>query len=115
MGDLLSKTTNDGYEMDLDEIQHDMMITLPTLTSDEVFKNYGWFIGRAGQERIVYKLEPVPDEIAAILDAENEIESEMEAEQEGSGLIRNKRSTMQSKVFDEISKYLIHYKIVNYD
>merc|ERR1712126_389860 len=43
--DLLSKTTNDGYEM---------KITLPTLTSEDVFKKYGWFIGRASQGRIVY-------------------------------------------------------------
>jgi len=113
--DLLSKTTNDGYEMDLDEIQHEMMITLPTLTSEDVFKKYGWFIGRACQGRIVYRLEPVPDEIAGMQDVENELESAIETEQEGSGLIRNKRSTMQSKVFDEVSKYLIHYKIVNYD
>jgi len=113
--DLLRKTTDDGYEMDLDEIQHDMMIVLPTLTSDEVFKKYGWFIGKACQDKIVYKLEPVPEEIAAMQDLEDEVENEIETELEGSGLIRNKRSTMQSKVFEEISKSFIKYNIVNYD
>jgi len=113
--ELLSKTTDDGYEMDLDEIQHDMMIVLPTLTLDDVFKKYGWFIGKACQDKIVYKLEPVPEEIAQLQDVEEELESEIDTEKEGSGLIRNKRSTMQSKVFDEISKSLIHYNIVNYD
>ena len=113
--ELLSKTTDDGYEMDLDEIQHDMMIVLPTLTLDDVFKKYGWFIGKACQDKIVYKLEPVPEEIARLQDVEEELESEIDTEKEGSGLIRNKRSTMQSKVFDEISKSLIHYNIVNYD
>ena len=97
--------------MDLDEIQHDMMIVLPKLTSDETFKQYGWFIGNACQDKIVYKLEPVPEEIAAMQDLEDEIETDME----GSGLTRNKRSTMQSKVFEEISKSFIRYNIVNYD
>jgi len=109
--DLLRKTTDDGYELDLEEIQHDMMIVLPTLTSDMVFKQYGWFIGNACQDKIVYKLEPVPEEIAAMQDLEDEIDTEME----GSGLTRNKRSTMQSKIFEEISKSFIRYNIVNYD
>merc|ERR1711894_635770 len=99
--DLLRKTTDDGYEMDLEEIQHDMMIVLPNLTSDQVFKQYGWFIGKACEDKIVYKLEPVPEEIAAMQDLEDEVEDEIETEMEGSGLARNKRSTMQSKVFED--------------
>lgn len=113
--DLLTKTTDDGYEMDLDEIQHDMMIVLPKLTSDEVFKQYGWFIGKACRGKTVFKLEPVPEEIAAIQDLEEAVEDEIDSEMEGSGIMRSKRSPKQAKVFQEVSKALISYNIVNYD
>jgi len=113
--DLLTKTTDDGYEMDLDEIQHDMMIVLPKLTNDEVFKQYGWFIGKACRGKTAFKLEPVPEEIAAIQDLEEAVEDEIDHEMEGSGIMRSKRSTKQAKVFQEVSKALISYNIVNYD
>jgi len=126
--ELLTKTTNDGYEMDLEEIQHDMMIVLPTLSKDDVFKKYGWFIGRACRGKVVYKLEPVPEEIAMIQDnleeklddpIENEIEETIEDVEvliEEDENLRPKRSSeMQEKTFQEVSKVLVTYNIVNYD
>ena len=106
--DILMKTTKDGYELDLDEIQHNMMIALPELTYDALLKDFGWFIGRACRDKSSYKLEPLPEEIASIQNLETAMENEME-----SG--RHKRSTENAKIFQEISKSLISYKIVNYD
>ena len=126
--ELLTKTTNDGYEMDLEEIQHDMMIVLPTLSKDDAFKKYGWFIGRACRGKVVYKLEPVPEEIAMIQDnleeklddpIENEIEETIEDVEElideDENLRPKRSSAMQEKTFQEVSKALVTYKIVNYD
>merc|ERR1712203_64171 len=116
-----------AMEMDLEEIQHDMMIVLPTLSKDDVFKKYGWFIGRACRGKVVYKLEPVPEEIAMIQDnledklddpIENEIEEtieDVEELMEEDENLRPKRSAMQEKTFQEVSKALVTYKIVNYD
>lgn len=113
--DLLTKTTDDGYEMNLDEIQHDMMIVLPKLTNDEVFKQYGWFIGKACRGKTAFKLEPVPEEIAAIQDLEEEVEDEIDRQMEGSGIMRSKRSTQQAKVFQEVNQKFINYNIVNFE
>jgi len=114
--ELLMKTSKDGYEMNLDEIQHDMMIVLPELTNDETFEKYGWFIGKACHEKTIYKLELVPEEIAALQDDLDEgMEVELFNELKGSEIRRQKRSTMKAKKFQEISKALISYNIVNYD
>merc|ERR1712193_303584 len=110
--ELLTKTTNDGYEMDLEEIQHDMMIVLPTLPKDDVFKKYGWFIGRACRGKVVYKLEPVPEEIAMIQDnLEEKLDDPIEEVMEEDENLRPKRSAMQEKTFQEVSKALVTYKI----
>ena len=106
--DILMKTTKDGYELDLDEIQHDMMIILPELTQDELLKEYGLFIGRACRDKTAYKLVPVPEEIASLQNLENSMEDEIE-------LARNKRSAPSTKTFQEVSKMLVKYNIVNFD
>merc|ERR1719242_1250175 len=77
---------------------------------------------------VVYKLEPVPEEIAMIQDnleeklddpIENEIEETIEDVEEvideDENLRPKRSSAMQEKTFQEVSKALITYKIVNYD
>ena len=106
--DFIMKTLEDGhYELDLDEIQHDMMIT-HQLTKDDLLTEYGWVIGKACDEKIAYKLEPVTDEMASIQKFENSMTDEL-------NVGRNKRSSNTEKSFKEISKFSINYKIVNYD
>ena len=104
--DILKNMEQDGYELNLNEIQHDMRIILPELSSDEVFKNYGRFVGSFCNGKTVYKLEQMPEEIAL---AQN-----MEKEMENDSFARQKRSTDGEKMFKEISKFSINYNIVNY-
>merc|ERR1712136_127143 len=104
--DLLKNMGQDGYELNLNEIQHDMRIILPELSSDEVFKNYGRSVGSYCNGKTVYKLEQVPEEIAL---AQN-----IEKEMENYAFARRKRSTNGQKMFKEISKFSINYNIVNY-
>jgi len=104
--DMLKNMGQDGYELNLNEIQHDMRIILPELSSDDVFKNYGRFVGSFCNGKTVYKLEQVPEEIAL---AQN-----MEKEMENDSFARRKRSTNGEKMFKEISKFSINYNIVNY-
>jgi len=54
--DMLQNIKKDGYELNLDEVQHDMKIVLPELKQDEVFKEYGLFVGRLCSGKTVYKL-----------------------------------------------------------
>ena len=104
--DILKNMEQDGYELNLNEIQHDMRIILPELSSDEVFKNYGRFVGSSCNGKTVYKLEQVPEEIALAQNQEKELENGFFA--------RRKRSTDGEKMFKEISKFSINYNIVNY-
>ena len=64
--ELIQNIKQDGYEMDLDEVQHEMMLVLPELTKDEVLQQYGRIIGGFCKAKQVYKLEPVPEEIASV-------------------------------------------------
>merc|ERR1719412_578829 len=77
--DMIRNIKDDGYEMNLDEIQHDMMIVLPELNEDQVFKDYGLFVGRLCEGKKVFKLTPVPDEVASAQNLENTIENKMNA------------------------------------
>ena len=104
--DILKNMGQDGYELNLNEIQHDMRIVLPELNSDEVFKDYGRFVGSYCNGKTVYKLEQVPEEIALAQNQEKEMENNFFA--------RRKRSTNGEKMFKEISKFSINYNIVNY-
>jgi hypothetical protein len=106
--DILRKTTKDGYELDLDEIQHDMMIVLPELTQDDLLKEYGLFIGRACHDKTAYKLEPVPEEIVSLQNLENSLEDEIE-------FGRNKRSAPLKKTFYEVSAKFVRYNILNFN
>ena len=104
--DILKNMEQDGYELNLNEIQHDMRIILPELSSDDVFKNYGRIVGSYCNGKTVYKLEQVPEEIAL---AQN-----MAKEMENASFSRRKRSTNGQKMFKEISMFSINYNIVNY-
>merc|ERR1719412_1137689 len=66
--DVIRNIKEDGYELNLDEVQHDMMIVLPELNEDQVFKEYGLFVGRLCKGKTVLKLAPVPEEIASVDD-----------------------------------------------
>jgi hypothetical protein len=123
--------TKDGYELDLDEIQHDMMIVLPELTPEDLFKEYGYFIGRACHDKTAYKLVPVPEEIAALQNLDNSMQEEMNELEEVNEILdnpdqnvepelenfgRNKRSvSRKTKMFKELSKKLVTYRIVNFE
>jgi len=104
--DMLQNMGQDGYELNLNEIQHDMRIILPELSSDEVFKDYGRFVGSFCNGKTVYKLEQVPEEIVLAQNMKKELEND--------SLARRKRSTNDEKMFKEISKFSINYNIVNY-
>lgn len=121
--DMIQNIKQDGYELNLDEVQHDMMIVLPELNEDQVFKEYGLFVGRLCKGKTVLKLAPVPEEIASVDDVlKNTLGNEMDLLQNfGNALIdewdskREKRYAKGEKMFKEISKFSINYKIVNYD
>ena len=118
--ELIKNIKEDGYELNLDEVQHEMMIDLPGLTKEDVFKEYGLLIGRLCDGKMTYKLNPVPDEFNIGREIENPIENiipEILGEF-GAQLLdidRQKRSTKEEKTFKEISKFSINYKILNYD
>ena len=113
--DMINNIREDGYELNLNEIQHDMRIILPELNADEVFKEYGMFIGRLCSDKTVYKLEPVPEEVASVQKFEKEMENDLLASFPSFGdFRRQKRSTKGEKMFKEISKFSINYNIVNY-
>ena len=120
--DMLQNIKKDGYELNLDEVQHDMKIVLPELKQEEVFQEYGLFVGRLCSGKTVYKLEPVSEEIASVQNLESEMENELSSLlrfgnffDNGIDIGRKKRSTTKEKMFKEISKFSINYKIVNYD
>jgi len=120
--DMIKNIKEDGYALNLDEVQHDMMIVLPELNEDQVFKEYGLFVGRLCKGKKVYKLTPVQDEIASVENLENTVENQMDLFQNFENTFNNefqfkreKRSAKKEKMFKEISKLSINYKIVNYD
>jgi len=117
--DMIQNIKEDGYELNLDEVQHDMMIVLPELNEDQVFKEYGLFVGRLCKGKTVFKLIPVPDEIASVENLEKSLENKMDlfqnAFKDELEIKREKRSAKGEKMFKEISKFSINYKIVNYD
>ena len=106
--ELIQNIKEDGYELDLDEVQHEMMIVLPELTKDEVIQHYGWIISGFCKGKATYKLEPVPEEVASVQKLDNFLQT-------GIGLERKTRSTKGHKSFKEVSKFSINYKIINYD
>ena len=93
-----------------------MRITLPELNSSEVLKDYGMFIGGFCNEKTVYKLEPLPEEVVSAQKLEKEMENDLFASFSifGDFNRRKKRSTEGEKMFKEISKFSINYNIVNY-
>ena len=114
--ELIKNIKEDGYELNLDEVQHEMMIVLPDLTKEDVFKEYGLLIGRLCDGKMAYKLNPVPDEFNNGREVENPIENIFTGILgELLGADRQKRSIKGEKTFKEISKFSINYKILNYD
>ena len=118
--ELFKNIKEDGYELNLDEVQHEMMIILPDLAKEKVFKEYGLLIGRMCDGKMTYKLKPVPDEFNIGQEIENPIENMIpeilgELGAQLLGIDRQKRSTKGEKTFKEISKFSINYKILNYD
>ena len=114
--ELIKNIKEDGYELNLDEVQHEMMIALPDLTKEDVFKEYGLLIGRMCNGKMTYKLNPVPDEFNNGREVENPIENIFTGILgELLGADRQKRSIKGEKTFKEISKFSINYKILNYD
>ena len=118
--ELFKNIKEDGYELNLDEVQHEMMIILPDLAKEKVFKEYGLLIGRMCDGKMTYKLKPVPDEFNIGQEIENPIENMIpeilgELGAQLLGIDRQKRSTKEEKTFREISKFSINYKILNYD
>ena len=109
--EVILNTAKDGYELDLDEIQHDLMIVPPKLTTDQIFKEYGLFIGKICNGRTTYKLEPVPEPIASLKKIEDLVEDEVE----DFNALRKKRAAKSPKMFKEISNKFITYNIVNFD
>ena len=115
--DLILNWERNGYQLNLNEIQHDMQIVLPELNSDEVFKEYGMIIGSFCKNKKVYKLEPVPEGMAAAQKLQKEMENDIFASFPSLGdFKRRKRSpnTKDKKMFKELSKFSISYNIVNY-
>jgi hypothetical protein len=113
--DMIKNIRADGYELNLIEIQHAMRIIPPELDADEVFKDYGMFIGRLCNDKTVYKLEPVPEEVASAQNLEKEVENDIFASFPSLGdFRREKRSAKAEKMFKELSKFSINYNIVNY-
>jgi hypothetical protein len=79
------------------------------------FKDYGMFIGRLCNDKTVYKLEPVPEEVASAQNLEKEVENDIFASFPSLGdFRREKRSAKAEKMFKELSKFSINYNIVNY-
>ena len=52
-----------------------MQIVLPELNSDEALKEYGMIIGSFCKNKKVYKLEPMPEEMAAAQKVQKEMEN----------------------------------------
>ena len=73
--DIITKM-KDGYELDLNEIQHDMRITA-VLTEDEL-NGYGMIIPNFCKEKTTYKLETIVME-DVLADAELEVDVEVES------------------------------------
>ena len=105
--EFITKSAKGEYQLDLDEIQHNMIITLPSLTQGYLLKNYGWFIDRACHDKTSYKLESASEEITFVQKLDDSIKVNIE-------LARRKRSSTKVKTFKEISKFSINYRIVNY-
>ena len=115
--DLILNWEKNGYQLNLNEIQHDMQIVLPELNSDEALKKYGMIIGSFCKNKSVYRLEPVPEEMAAAQKLQKEMENDIFASFSSLGdFKRRKRSTTtkDKKMFKELSKFSISYNIVNY-
>lgn len=104
--DIITKM-KDGYELDLEEIQHDMMIVLPELTQDELRNEYGVIIGRVCNDKTTYKLEPmaVPENMIEVL----------ELDVENDRLVKRSVESPADVEFVEISNKVIKYNIKNFN
>lgn len=125
--DLIERTEKDGFELDLDEVEKEMMVIEPALTNEEVYKQNGVIISNACSGKTTYSLEPVPEHLAEdiqeIEDAKEDIQDAIQGIDDGLfedfdgdfDAARKKRSAESpKKMFQEINKKFIKINIVNY-
>jgi len=125
--DLIERTGKDGFELDLDEVEKEMMVIEPALTNEEVYKQNGAIISSACSGKTTYSLEPVPEhvveDIQEIEDAKEDVQDAIQGIDDGLldnfdvdfDATRKKRSAESpKKMFQEINKKFIKINIVNY-